>query len=31
MRTIEWKYDGVHIIDQTKLPGKLVIDRKSVV
>jgi len=25
MRTIEWKHDGVHIIDQTKLPGKLVI------
>ena len=25
MRTIEWKHDGVQIIDQTKLPGKLVI------
>lgn len=25
MRTIEWKHDEVHIIDQTKLPGKLVI------
>lgn len=24
-RTIEWKNDGVHIIDQTKLPGRLVI------
>jgi methylthioribose-1-phosphate isomerase len=23
MRTIEWKEDGVYIIDQTKLPGKL--------
>jgi methylthioribose-1-phosphate isomerase len=27
MRTIEWKEDGVHIIDQTKLPGRLVIIR----
>jgi methylthioribose-1-phosphate isomerase len=25
VRTIEWKDDGIHIIDQTKLPGKLVI------
>ena len=27
MRTIEWKDDGVHIIDQTKLPGKLAVIR----
>ena len=27
MRTIEWKDDGVYVIDQTKLPGKLVIIR----
>lgn len=25
MKTIEWKDDGVYIIDQTKLPGRLVI------
>jgi len=27
VRTIEWKDDGVYVIDQTKLPGKLVIIR----
>lgn len=27
MRTIEWKDDGVHIIDQTKLPEKLTVIR----
>jgi methylthioribose-1-phosphate isomerase len=23
MRTIEWKEDGVYLIDQTKLPGRV--------